>query len=280
MLDAVITGASGFIGRALDRRLRESGRQVLSVSRKDGDVLDPDFWNRLPPARTVVHLAGRSYVPDSWKVPSEYILSNIATTQYALDWCRTHGARMVLASAYVYGIPSRLPIRETDPVRPNNPYALSKRLCEQCCEFAFQYQGINATVLRIFNVFGPGQRDEFLIPTLSRQLAGREIRVMDLVPRRDYVYLHDVVTAFERALDSPTGFHVLNIGSGQSYSVADIVELLQSAAGTRLPVVSEGQPRQHEIPDVRADITLARQVLGWRPEFDLARGLKEMLNRD
>jgi nucleoside-diphosphate-sugar epimerase len=187
---------------------------------------------------------------------------------------------MVFASAYVYGNPANLPIRESDSVKPNNPYALSKHLGEQCCEFAARYQGVDVTVLRVFNVFGRGQREEFLIPTLVKQLSGSEIRVMDLAPRRDYVYLPDVVEAFVRALDAPAGFHRFNIGSGQSYSVAEIVAALQAAAGTQLPVVSTAEPRPQEIPDVRADIGLASEVLGWKPAFNLTSGIHDMLGKN
>lgn len=277
MPDVIVTGGRGFIGHALHRRLIQDGRAVLALSRADGDVGDAAFWDRLPAAPVLVHLAARSYVPESWQQPAAFLAANVVATQHALDWCRRHRARMVFASAYVYGIPARLPIREADPVRPNNPYALSKHLAEQCCEFAGRFQGVDVTVLRVFNVFGRGQRAEFLLPTLIRQLAGPAIRVMDLAPRRDYVYLPDVVEAFVRALDAPPGFHCLNIGSGTSYSVAEIVAALQAVAGTALPVVSTAEPRPQEIPDVRADIGLAGAVLGWRPAFDLAAGLRDMV---
>lgn len=280
MPDVIVTGAVGFIGRALCKRLAEEGHDVLALSRDKGDVAEGGFWDDLPPARALVHLAGRSYVPDSWAVPAEYMTANVVGTQRAIEWCRRQGARLVFASAYVYGIPSSLPIRESDSPRPNNPYALSKYMAEQCCEFAAHCQGVDSVVLRLFNVFGRGQRENFLLPTLMRQLAGSEIRVMDLEPRRDYVYLPDVVDAFVRALDAPSGFHRLNIGVGQSHSVAEIVAALQAEAGTDLPVVSQAEPRPQEIPDVRADIGLAGEVLGWKPGFDLAAGIHDMLKGD
>lgn len=273
MHEVLVTGAGGFVGKALCRRLSNEGRRVRALTRTDGDVTDPAFWSRLPPARVMAHLASRSYVPESWNSPAEFIAQNVIGTQLALDWCRRHGARMVFASAYVYGIPQRLPIHETDAVNPNNPYALSKFLAEQCAAFASRFSGTNATVLRIFNVYGAGQRDEFLLPTLVKQLRGPEIRVMDLAPRRDYVYIDDVVDAVVRALDAPAGFHCINIGSGQSHSVAEVISALQAVAGTSLAVVSSAIYRPQEIPDVRADISRAQDVLGWKPVYDLAAGL-------
>jgi len=280
MIDAVVTGAGGFIGQALCATLRSKGWNVLPLTSANGDVAAHGAWEALPPARVVFHLAGRSFVPDSWMRGPDFVNVNVAGTEHALAYCRQHGARLVLASAYVYGIPQRLPIQESDPASPNNPYALTKRLAEQLCEFAAQYQGVVATALRIFNVFGPGQRAEFLVPKVLQQVeAGREIRLLDLTPRRDYIYLSDVVDAFVKAGDVSAGFHIVNVGSGKSLSVAEIVDKIQVVAGTRLPVVSDSIERRQEIPDVVADISLAQQVLGWRPQLSFEDGIKQILKR-
>ncbi len=277
MVDVLVTGASGFIGAALVARLRHAGRQVLAMSRGDGDIADPAFWQALPPARDVIHLAGRNYVPDSWQDSPGFMRANVTGTELAIDYCRRHGAALVFASAYLYGIPARLPISEADPVRPNNPYALSKFLAEQLCEFAATFHGVPVTVLRLFNVFGAGQREEFLIPTIVRQVrAGEEIRVLDLEPRRDYIYIEDAVAALCASIQG-IGFRRLNIGSGVSLSVRDIVNTIQSVAGTRLSVNEAKQVRPNEIPDVRANIAAAADALKWQPEYSFAQGIERML---
>lgn len=278
MIDAIVTGAGGFIGQALCLDLRAKSWNVLPLTSANGDVAAPGTWARLPPARVVFHLAGRSFVPESWARGPDFVNANVAGTEHTLAYCRQHGARLVLASAYVYGIPQRLPIRESDPASPNNPYALTKRLAEQLCEFAAQYQGVVATALRIFNVFGPGQRAEFLIPKVLQQVqAGQEIRLLDLTPRRDYVYLSDVVDAFVKASEVSEGFRTINVGSGHSLSVAEIVDRIQVVAGTRLPVASDSVDRRQEIPDAVADISLAQQVLGWRPQLSFEGGIEQIL---
>jgi nucleoside-diphosphate-sugar epimerase len=277
MIDAIVTGAEGFIGRNLVRTLKARGLTVKAASRSHGNVEDRSFWETLPPARLVYHLAGRSYVPDSWLNPGAFTSANVVGTQNGLEWCKRNGARFILASAYVYGIPERLPIREDDSIRPNNPYALSKRLAEQVCEFFAEHDKMDVSVLRLFNVYGPGQRQDFLIPTLLSQiLSGSEIKVMDLEPRRDFVFIEDVVDAFVSAMDAPGGFHCVNIGSGQSLSVAEIIEALQRACGTSLPVTSACLSRRNEIIDVRADISHAARVLGWYPRWDISAGTAAM----
>ncbi|MDE3059514.1 MAG: NAD-dependent epimerase/dehydratase family protein [Pseudomonadota bacterium] len=280
MTDVIVTGASGFIGRALVRRLERDGLDVLALRRDAGDIADAATWRDLPKTKTVMHLAGRSYVPDSWKEPYDFLRANVIGTGQALSYCQRHGAKLILASAYVYGVPERLPLSENHPMHPNNPYALSKRMAEELCEFACRFQGVAAAVLRLFNVYGPGQRPEFLIPTILSQLCtGRDIRVMDLTPRRDYVYVEDVADAFVQAAKLPPGCHVFNIGSGRSHSVQEIIDTLQRVAGTALPVVSENAVRPQEIPDVVADISRAKEILGWSPRRSLEQGLKELLAR-
>jgi GDP-4-dehydro-6-deoxy-D-mannose reductase len=279
MLDAVVTGAGGFVGRALVAEMARQGMEVLALERQHGDVAHEATWQGLPKARAVIHLAGRSYVPDSWQKGPDFVESNLLGTERALAYCRLHSARMVYASAYVYGIPETLPVSETHAARPNNPYALSKYLAEQLCEFASRYQSVPVTVLRVFNVFGVGQRPEFLIPSILGQVsAGKEIRVMDLKPRRDYVFLDDVVSAFLQSLKSASTFEKINIGSGVSCSVSDVVNTIQSVAGTSLPVVSQFSERAQEIPDVRADISLAGRSLNWTPRWTFADGVRKILN--
>lgn len=277
MFDVLLTGAEGFIGRALQKRLKSEGVEVCPLSRKNGDIADSRYWSTLPKAKAIVHLAASSYVPDSWKMVPAFLEANVIGTQHALEWCKRNNAHMVMASAYVYGIPTHLPILESDNPVPNNPYALSKYLAEQCAMFAAKFSEVDVTILRLFNVFGLGQREEFLIPTLLKQLSGSEIKVMDLAPRRDYIYLEDVVDAFMLALKNPSGFQCLNIGSGVSHSIAEVVETIQLIAGTELPVRSTMQSRFQEIPDVRANISKAKEVLGWEPVYDLASGIREML---
>lgn len=278
MVDAIVTGAGGFLGKRLAERLGRDGFDVLALDRTHGDISEEGMWQELPAARTLFHLAGRTFVPDSWTQAPSFMAANVLGTQHALNWCKRHKAKLVFASAYVYGVPERLPIEESDPVRPNNPYALSKHVAEQLCEFAATHEQIPVVVLRLFNIYGAGQRPDFLIPTLLNRIrAKQDIEVMDLSPRRDYVFVDDVLSAFTKAMDVPDGYHCINIGSGRSYSVQEIIDILQEAAGTALPVVSSCAVRRNEIPDVRADITRARAVLGWRPEWDLPAGIRELM---
>ena len=275
MSSVIVTGASGFIGTALVKSLRHAGHEVIPLDHDRGEVAAPDYWRSLPPADHLIHLAGRSYVPDSWTAPSEFIATNATGTARATEYCRAAGAHLVFVSAYIYGVPQRLPIAEDHPVAPNNPYALSKALAEQICRFHADIARLPVTIVRPFNIFGPGQRPEFLIATIFEQISrGAQIRVKDLSPRRDYLFVDDFVGGLERTLQAPGGLRVFNLGSGASYTVKDIIELAQAAAGSSLPVACDDEQRANEIPDVRADIGHARRLLGWEPRHSFLDGLR------
>ena len=278
MAKALVTGAGGFLGRALVQALAFVGHEVIALRRSDGDVTEAATWARIPAADHVFHLAARSYVPESWRDPAGFLQTNVNGTARGLAYSEAHSAHFVFVSGYLYGRPMRLPIQEDDRQEPNNPYALSKALAERVCAFYANTMDLSVTVVRPFNVYGSGQRPEFLIPTILDHIRkGTDIRVNDLAPRRDYVSLDDLVAALVRTIEHPGGHRVFNIGSGVSQSVQDIIDIIQAAAGTRLPVVSSEEPRPNEIADVRADITRARTFLGWEPRYSFAEGIERLV---
>lgn len=274
----LVTGAEGFIGRALVAALSDAGHDVFAANRSCGDIADEETWAAFPPSEHVFHLAARSFVPDSWADPKGFAATNVGGTQRALEYCGTHGAHLIFVSAYVYGVPQSLPIGEDDPIAPNNPYAESKARAESLCRDFAARDVAPVTVVRPFNVFGAGQRREFLVPTIIEQiLEGTAIRVDDPRPRRDYLHVDDLVAALIRMAAEPGRYRVFNIGSGVSYSVREVIDMAQSVAGTKLPVSSKKSPRQNEIPDVRANIERAKSVLDWHPRLTFAEGIERLL---
>jgi GDP-4-dehydro-6-deoxy-D-mannose reductase len=280
LTEVLVTGATGFIGRRLATRLRDAGRAVTGVGSAEGDIAELETWAKFPPAELVVHLAARTFVPDGWADSWKMMRTNLLGTVAALEYCRRHRSRLLFLSSYMYGRPQQLPIAETAPLEARNPYALSKKMAEEACRFHADAFGVPVTILRPFNVYGPGQSERFLIPSIIRQLeSGSEIRVKDLKPRRDYVYVDDLVEAIASATDRIEAFGVFNIGSGVSHSVAEVTGLIQKVWGMSLPVGASGERRPDEVMDTVAEISLARQRLGWTPRFSLEAGLRDMHRR-
>ena len=154
-------------------------------------------------------------------------------------------------------------------------------MAEQLCEFSHTCHGLSVVILRLFNVYGPGQRSNFLIPSIFEQILGRRhISVIDLEPKRDYVYIDDVVEAIILADQNTPSFSILNIGSGCSISVRDVIRVIQKICGTALPVKSRLEARSQEIPDVVADIALAHKVLGWKPRISFNEGIEKIFNQN
>ena len=277
MAKILVTGASGFIGKNLVPRLRTCQHNVIEVNSSDGDVSDSCTWLNFQRADILIHLAGSTFVPDSWKDPNTFLKTNLHGTLCALDYCRQHGSRFIYLSSYLYGNPSKLPIDESAPLFASNPYALSKKMAEEVCKFYADHYGVKIAILRPFNVYGLGQSEQFLIPSLINQVcAGNTICVKDLEPRRDYVYIDDLVDAIIKAIDVDFDFDIFNIGTGVSYSVADLIDIIQNIKGTSLDVISDCERRTGEIMDTQADISKALNILGWKPKNSLLVGLQKL----
>jgi len=275
---AVVTGSSGFIGKRLVDRLQTAGVQVTGLSRSSGfDLLE----HEIPTAGIdhVYHVAGLTYVPKAWADPVSFHLANSHGTVRLLDQCRRANLPLTYVSAYVYGQPERLPISESTPARPNNPYACSKFAGEEACRFFASTFGVKATILRLFNVYGAGQDSTFLIPTIARQAidpAVAEIVVADLRPRRDFVHVDDVVDALMAAPHLPRG-QTFNVGSGRSWSVEDVITTSLVAAGSTKSYRDRGEYRANEILDVIADISALKMACGWEPTTSFERGIHSVI---
>jgi GDP-4-dehydro-6-deoxy-D-mannose reductase len=232
----------------------------------------------------VYHLAALAHVGRSWRDPAPTLAENQAMTFNVLEAVRVAApaaAVVAVSSGEVYGPPASLPVDESAPLRPQNPYAVSKAAGDLLAGFYADAHGLRVARPRAFNHSGPGQPAIYALASFSRQVAaGLEagddpIRIVTGNPdaRRDFTDVRDVVRAY-RALAGQAG--VFNVCSGRSASAAEVLAALGRAAGVAIDhVVDPKLVRAHEVMDVRGSATRLHAETGWAPEIPLATTLAD-----
>ena len=273
----LVTGSGGFVGRHLVGELRKQRLEVRGIDIQSGiDIRNWDQVKNIEDIDIVYHLAAMMYVPFSWKKPYIVYEVNVLGTLNILEYCRIHDVKkIVFASSYLYGKPKYLPIDEKQPIALINPYARSKKIAEDLCQGYSEDFGLNCIILRFFNIYGPGQKESFLIPTIIKQLKKGNIELDDPKPKRDFLYIKDAVEAYVNAGEyNDSNFEIFNIGSGVSYSVDEIVKKLIDISGREIIVNYRNKRRKNEIMNVIADIKKAKEKLGWNPKIGIDDGLR------
>lgn len=282
---AAVTGSSGFIGKYLVRKLKERGVKVFEISRSTNsiDVTDWEQINKIPGQEIIFHLAGMTNMQEAFSNPRMLYFTNFTGTLNVLDWCRLHEIKkMIFISTFVYGVPQYLPVDEEHPVSPNNPYSQSKLMGEELCKAYSRDYGLDITILRLFNIYGPCHKGNFLIPRILEQLRSGKVVLGNSVPKRDFLYISDVISAVIAAsLSELKGCNVFNIGSGKSYSVQVIASLIADKylemTGKNVSIIYMKEQRKGEIEDTIADIEKAKEILKWSPEVDIETGINTTL---
>lgn len=280
----LVTGATGFIGRHLCPSLDKKGYKIYPLSLSLGfNLCDAGsfYLFKAKKIKTVIHLAGKTFVPDSWKRFNDFYSTNVTGTMRVLDFCSSENAKLIYVSGYIYGLPKYLPIDEAHPIEPNNPYAHSKWIGEEMCKFYAEQKKVKVIILRPFNLYGAGQDERFLIPSIIKQIkSGQRIRIKDSRPKRDMLYIDDFLEACFSVLDYDSYFDIFNVGSGASFSVKEIVEVAIAASGKKIKWDSLKIRRCNEIPETVADIRHIMKKTGWKPKFSLKKGLMDTLSKE
>lgn len=291
-MKALVTGSAGFVGKHLVRHLANNGDEIVESDRSAGgpDVCDREGIASLVqenPCEVVFHLAGQSHVPTSWRDPIGTLRANVEGTQNVLDAAFEAQIERVLVvtSAEVYGAVAAddLPILETHPLQPRNPYAASKVGAEAVAQYAFHGRGQAVIRVRAFNHFGPGQRTDFAASGLASRIAAaaqdgtNTVKVGNLAPRRDFTDVRDVVAAYRHlALDGRAG-DAYNVCSGRDRSIREIAEGLVERSGAPLDLVPDPElERSVDIAVSRGDNRKIVADTGWTPRIDFSTSLSDI----
>jgi UDP-glucose 4-epimerase len=300
----LITGGAGFLGAALTHRLVQEGHRVQvldDLSAGDparlpkevhftrGDVRDvPRLWTLLRDVECVYHLAARVFVAESVLYPREYNDVNVGGTVSVMEAMRDAGVNRVVftSSGAIYGNQTHQPVHEELEPDPDSPYAVSKLAAEHYVRTIGRLWGIETVILRVFNTYGPGQFAPVyrapVIPALMKQaLRGGSLVIFgDGSQSRDFVYVDDVVDALVAAATAKDiDRAIINVGSGQEISINELAQRI-GAVTRRSGRILYSQRESGGVPRLVADLTLAREKLGFRPCISLEEGLRRLLALD
>ena len=296
----LVTGGAGFIGSHLVERLLEEGNSVTVIDNfstgrpenlaeqknnpklklieadiSDFDRIAPYFKN----IDKVFHIAALADIVPSIVNPINYYQSNVTGTMCVAEACRLSGVKKLLyaASSSCYGIPDIYPTHETAPIQPQYPYALTKYLGEQIVFHWSKVYKLPVVSLRLFNVYGPRSRTSGTYGAvfgvfLAQKLNNRSFTVVgDGNQTRDFIFVSDVAEAFVKACESNCSDEIMNVGSGNTYSVNYLVKLL---GGDTVHI-----PKRPGEPDrTFADTAKIRTILGWKPKISFEEGVRILLN--
>lgn len=292
---AIVTGASGFVGRELCRHLIAEGDELLPFG-TDGpeaiDILDrPAVMEAIVSSEVeaVYHLAGFSHVGASFERPVEAIRVNVEGTLNVLDASRAAGAQRVLVvgSADQYGKagPNDQPRTEEAPLRPLSPYAVSKVAAEYLGLQAHGSWGLGTIMTRSFNHTGPGQSQEFVVPALAGRIAraeiegSEEIQCGSLDAVREVNDVRDIVRAYRLLVSHATPGFIYNVCSGVAFTIGEVADRLLGLA--RRPLRLRQDPsllRSVEADRLVGDPTKLKACTGWQPQHTLEQTLVGVLD--
>ena len=288
-MQALVTGANGFVGTHLVDHLSACGDEVIESA---VDITDRaglvDHVAEVGPG-VIYHLAAQADVGVSWSDPIPTLRVNIEGTVNVLDAAVKAGVQRVLAvtSADVYGPvdESDLPLTESQPVRPVSPYGASKASADIMCLAAGLAHNLEVVRARSFNHLGPGQNDKFVASAIASRIVAnersgdRDVRIGNLDARRDFTDVRDVVRAYRLLMTDGDAGEAYHVCSGTDRPVREIADMLISMAGH--PMTLERDPGLHRPVDIkvlRGDHSKIKAATGWEPEIDLTTTLRDLLD--
>ena len=292
----LVTGGAGFIGRHLVERLARSnasqivvldnlnralpGQFAEGIEFREDDIRDQTAVEKaMEGCEVVFHLAAQSNVMGAVADADYAFSSNVAGTYHVLQAALKAGVKRLVftSSREVYGDPKRVPVRETFPLRPKNAYGTSKVAGEAYCGLAAR-EGLDTAILRLANVYGPGDRDRVIPLFADAAAAGEPLTVFGEGKILDFVWIGTVVDALVKAGLGRSIRRPVNVGSGKGVTIAElarrVVQLSDSSSPIR--IVPE---REQEVGRFVADIARAKRLLGLREPEDSLWGLPQTLSR-
>lgn len=270
----LITGHNGFVGKNLIEKIKLLENIEIQTLTDHKEIFNLHLSDKK--YSHIIHLAGKTSLPESWTKPHEYFVTNTESTSSCLEYCRVNNIPMTFLSTCLYTGPFDHPVNENHPICPSSPYGFSKMTCEQLCEYYIKNFNLQVTIFRPFNLFGPYQNIQFVIPHILQQLLSNltdEIKVQTIKPKRDFIYISDLIHLILLNIQKPQS-GIFNVGTGAVHSIDEVIGIAQDICKTNKKIVETGSDRKIDHPQIICDASRARDVFGWSPQIRFSEGLK------
>lgn len=304
--NVLVTGADGFIGSHLVEALVARGYNVTALSLYNsfnfwgwledigcrdkvkvvcGDVRDAHFCKEIVRGQDIVfHLAALIAIPYSYVAPDSYVDVNVRGSLNICQAAREFGVSRVLhtSTSEVYGTAQYVPIDEKHPLQPQSPYSASKIGADAMAMSFYNAFALPVTIVRPFNTFGPRQSARAVIPTIISQIAaGKEVKLGDLTPTRDFNYVADTCGGFIALAECDAAIgKTVNVGSGSEISIGDTLAMIRRLMDSNAVAVTDGErmrPPKSEVFRLCCDSSLLRELTGYQPQVSLEEGLRRTI---
>ena len=306
----LVTGGAGFIGSHLVDSLLSEGNNVITVDNFDefydkevklnnissaltfdtfqlieGDIRDKNLLDELfnnNHIDIVVHLAAKAGVRPSIENTVEYFDVNMNGTLNILEAMKKFDVKNMIfaSSSSVYGNNKKVPFSESDIVDyPISPYAATKKSGELLCHTYHHLYDFKINCLRFFTVYGPRQRPDLAIHKFSKKILNDETIPMfgDGTTKRDYTYIDDIIQGIKLAIENLNGYEVFNLGESRTIMLKELIALNEKEIGKKANI--EKLPLQPgDVEQTYADISKAKEMLGYNPQYDIEEGMKNFIN--
>lgn len=308
-MKTLVTGADGFIGSHLVEELVKQGHQVKAfcyynsfnswgwldnfpkelleqIEVFTGDIRDPNgVRTAMKDCNKVYHLAALIAIPYSYHSPDSYVDTNVKGTLNVLQAARDLGLERVIvtSTSEVYGTAQYIPIDEKHPRQPQSPYSASKIGADCMAESFYRSFDLPVTIVRPFNTYGPRQSARAIIPTIITQLANgfEEIKLGDLSPTRDFLYVKDTAKGFIAIANSSELIgHDCNIATNSEISMQELVDTLINVMNPNAKIIQDLnriRPEKSEVFRLYGDNSKIVKYTDWKPQYNLEDGLRETI---